>query len=581
PFIDSGIYLIKGGGPIDEPAKLIHRNDGKLSPHLPEGTPFGLIGSSSLYKRESAPGGYVPKGSVTAVAPDPKRLTMNWQQQGGDAGVYANSEIHAIRIVAQEPRTDIRGTGHGGAPLYGNHAMERLRILGEIPVRKFIQGKQPLDSDGNPDTSFLAKIPADQSFTFQTIDRHGMVLNMAQTWHQIRPGEVRNNCGGCHAHSQQPTPFEKTYAARPEYKVFDLTTATPLITAKANDQSGKQWDVKDETGLRHVKGIHNVEYFRDIRPIFERSCVACHSHKLKEPAGGLVLDDDHKGTLPAFGHDAGPSVQVPLTYFRLTVGTERYKPRELGLRHDQASRYLFRFQSRRSLLVWHLFGQRMDGWTNDDFPSLAVRNEPKSLHIGGKPVPKVDYNDEQKLRYWIRDSAIDIDFKGGLMPPPEAVKGTYRGPDGKPVKVAPLTDEDRRTVIRWIDLGCPIDLDPKYDPKSPQPRSYGWMGDDQRPTLTLTYPAAGQGPPLTRILVGMHDAYTGLDPKSFTVTADFPVDGAAPGEDLAARFRPTAPGVWEYRLQRPVAALPHGRLTVSVRDRQGNRNRIERTFSVK
>jgi hypothetical protein len=47
-------------------------------------------------------------------------------------------------------------------------------------------------------------------------------------------------------------------------------------------------------------------------------------------------------------------------------------------------------------------------------------------------------------------------FKGSVMPPPEAVK------DGK---VKPLTDEDRRTLLRWIDLGCPIDLD--YDPKNP------------------------------------------------------------------------------------------------------------------
>ncbi len=56
--------------------------------------------------------------------------------------------------------------------------------------------------------SFLAKIPADVAFTFQTIDKDGMVLNMTQTWHQVRPGEIRNNCGGCHAHSQLPTPFE-------------------------------------------------------------------------------------------------------------------------------------------------------------------------------------------------------------------------------------------------------------------------------------------------------------------------------------------------------------------------------------
>jgi hypothetical protein len=600
PYIDSGIYLIKDGQPIDEPGqmllikndpnyneqwprplvpykriygideptRLVHKNDGKLSPHLPEGTPYGLVGTSSMYKRESAPGGYVPKGSVTAVPSDPKRLTMNWGLQGADAGIYDNSEIHAIRIVAQEPRTDIKGTGHGGAPLYGNHAMERLRVLGEIPVRHFRDGTQPNDPDGNPDTSFLAKIPADQPFTFQTIDKHGMLLNMAQTWHQLRPGEVRNNCGGCHAHSQQPTPFEKTMAARKDYKVFDLTSETPLITARENDKSGRQWDEKNETGVRHHKGMLNVEYYRDIRPIFERSCVACHSHKLDKPAGDLILDDDHTKSFPAFGHDAGPDVRVPMTYFRLAVGGERYKDREIGLPQHAVSRYVTRFQSRRSLLVWKLFGKRMDGQTNDAFPSLAKRNDPKSLHIAGKPVKGVDYDDAQKLRYWIRDSVLDIDYEGSIMPPPDAVKSG---------KVKPLTDEDRRMIIRWIDLGCPIELDPSA---TPQAAGYGWHGDDQRPTLTLTYPEPGKNAKLTRILVGMHDAYSGLDGKFFEVTADFPINGVPAGKNLNMQFRLTTQGVYELVLNEPITKLEKGRIVVSVRDKQGNQNRIERVFRV-
>ena len=177
----------------------------------------------------------------------------NWIVQGADAGLYANDDIHAIRILVLEPTTVREGGAKSGARFY-NHAHERLRILGEFPVRQFEGGKQPLDPDGNPDTSFLAKIPADIAWTFQTLDRNGMVLNMAQTWHQVRPGEIRNDCGGCHAHSQKPTRFEDTAAARPDYAVFDLTRGTPLLTTKAQDQSGKQWDVKDETGLRFATG---------------------------------------------------------------------------------------------------------------------------------------------------------------------------------------------------------------------------------------------------------------------------------------------------------------------------------------
>ena len=55
---------------------------------------------------------------------------------------------------------------------------------------------------------------------------------------------------------------------------------------------------------------------------------------------------------------------------------------------------------------------------------------------------------------------------------------------------------------------------------------------------------------------------------------------AAAGQNLASKFQAKSPGVWEWTLARPVTDLPKGKLTVSVRDRQGNVTRIERTFSV-
>ena len=55
---------------VDEPALLLPlANDGKLSRDLPEGTPYALVGSSSLYKRESYPYGNIPQGKVTASSP--------------------------------------------------------------------------------------------------------------------------------------------------------------------------------------------------------------------------------------------------------------------------------------------------------------------------------------------------------------------------------------------------------------------------------------------------------------------------------------------------------------------------------
>ena len=50
----------------------------------------------------------------------------------------------------------------------------------------------------------------------------------------------------------------------------------------------------------------------------------------------------------------------------------------------QASRYIRKFQSRRSLLIWKVFGKRLDGWTNDDFPSETVPGDKYSLAWKGK-----------------------------------------------------------------------------------------------------------------------------------------------------------------------------------------------------
>ena len=572
---------------VKEPKQLVHRNDGSKSKHLPEGTPFGLVGTSSLYKRESAPAGVVPAGSVTAVVPisKPKQSwnnnwKTNWALQGSDAGLYDNSDIHAIRIVAQEPRTDIAGRGRGGRPLYANHAMERLRILGEIPVRKFGAGKasdsidgQPVDPDGQPDTSFLAKIPADQAFTFQLIDKLGMTLTSAQTWHQLRPGEVRYDCGGCHAHSQQPTDFSLTMAARPDYKVFDLTSRTPLLTDKSRDESRRTWDKDNHTGLRYADtAVVNVEYHRDIKPILERSCIACHTHKSDAPPAGLVLDDDHLGTTNAFGHDAGPDVPVPHAYFRLASWKRYTQPRvgEMVMPHA-ASRYITKFQSRRSLLAWKIHGRRLDGYHNDDYPTITKVGDPTSLRHKGERVADVDYGNEKALSDYIRRYVIDNDFSGSIMPPAEAVMSG---------KVQPLSDEDRRTIVRWIDLGCPIDVDLNYEAMNPGSRSYGWMGDDQRPTLTLTQPTTGANPPLTRILVGMTDAFTGLDLDSLTVTADFEIDGIAAGTNLADRFQSLDDGRRQMKLSRPITKLKQAKLNVSIKDHQGNISRIARRFSV-
>src|SRR5207244_7926454 len=126
------------------------------------------------------------------------------------------------------------------------------------------------------------------------------------------------------------------------------------------------------------------------------------------------------------------------------------------------SRYIRLLQPRRSLLVWKVFGRRLDGWQNDDFPHETVPGDRSTLRYKGKPAADTPQHRE----------LAQVGHTGGVMPPPEAVAGTYAGPAGRKIKVAPLSAEDRLTLVRWIDLGCPIDL--TYDAACPAQRGRGW-----------------------------------------------------------------------------------------------------------
>lgn len=561
PYYDAGIYLMPGGNPITNPNQLvlvkndpnyneawpravvpyaaIHGvaephdfgwlpNDGSEHPALPEGTPYGIVGTSSFYKRESFPG-YVISWSDTFDGLDAFNTTENgqsgnWFTQGSDAGRYTNSDIFAVRILAMEPNSH-RSYGPNEGPRYYSHANERLRILGEVPLRKFDAGGLPvLDGEGKPDTSFMVKIPADTPFTFQTLDEDGTALNMAQTWHQVRPGEVRNNCGGCHAHSQQPLHITNTVAGKPEYQVVDIATVTPWLTKIASNLT---------VAVNRPERVVDVEFIRDIRPILDRSCVPCHNAASNPVPGNLVLND------------YTVSNGLPGDYRRLALDQAAqygYPPligQAAGWRQSNASRYIRMFQSRRSLLIWKIFGKRMDGWANEDHPTESVPGNPATLPAGANP------------------NFADLDFTGTIMPPPGS-------------GVPDLSDDEKMLIARWIDLGCPINQG-----------AYGWFLDDLRPTLTVSQPRPNRNTrPLTEIRVGFADANSGIMSNALSITADFPVNGLEPGAELVSLGSLIDDGILVIPLDAPVINMATGTVTAVVYDNQTNRNEVAVRFWV-
>ncbi|HET7845276.1 MAG TPA: hypothetical protein VFL14_14060 [Xanthomonadales bacterium] len=558
PRYDAGIYIVPGAGIVDSPAGLVlvknspqyneawpravvpysrvHGvdapatlpflpNDGASHAQLPAGTPFGLIGTSSVYKRESFPG-VVTSWSNTfdgldAFNTSENEQSSNWSTQGADAGKYANADIWAIRVLAMEPHTH-RSYGPNSGRHFTSHASERLRVLGEIPLRKTnAQGQPVLDAEGNPDTSFLAKVVADSPLTFQTLDRNGMVLNMSQTWHQVRPGELRANCGGCHAHSQLPLAFATTAAAQPDYPIFDLSKQTPLLTK----------DAQGNPALRiENRAVVDVEFLRDVRPILQAKCVSCHqgpSAPGNLDLADLTLQNGLPGDYRRLADD-----QDALFGYPPVIANRQW-------RQTNASRWVRMFQSRRSLLVWKIFGQRLDGWTNASHPTEGVPGDPATLPAGA------DRN------------AADLDYTGSIMPPPPAL---------------PLTADEKLTIVRWIDLGAPIDLDAS---------GYGWFLDDLKPALDVSAPRAGTlNQAVTQIRFGFADANSGIDLASLSVTSDQVVNGRLAGTELASLAQPAGDGIWTIALSTPIAQVANAHVRVSIRDVQGNVTRVDREFSV-
>ena len=290
--------------------------------------------------------------------------------------------------------------------------------------------------------------------------------------------------------------------------------------------------VASRTFASRTRAQVSVEFLRDIRPLLQQRCVGCHQG-VNAPGNLNLADTAIVNDLPGDYRRLAADSQAQYGYAPVIAnGTWR---------QTNASRYVRMFQSRRSLLIWKLFGQRLDGWSNADHPTESVPGNAATLPVGADP------------------NEADLDYSGTMMPPP-----------GSPV--APLTADEKLKFVRWIDLGAPIDTgDPRY----------GWFMDDLKPTVavSLPRPRANTGA-LALFRFGLADADSGLDLASLRVSADFVVNGRPAGAELADLALGAGAGIWTITLAPPLASAWNRHVRVSVRDNQGNVTRVDRAFFI-
>ncbi len=410
-------------------------DDNRLLP----GEANAILGSSSLYNREA----------LNENDPDPfhsvntREFTDgNWTVQGTDAGVFTNDDIYGVRIIATPPKpyTDPINKFTEGpiwnsisqhlqddrleyvVARYGSDHSERWEILGEFPVKK-----QVLDEQSNPDTSWLAKIPADTPTFIQTIDDKGMTLTSELAWRALKSGEKRADCGGCHAHSIAPLDLATTEAGKgqPIVNITGVNSTDPEVKDGVWDLTLNKIPLLNDTGVTFKPGYsYGVEFNRDIVPILNNRCVSCH--QAGQSGSMFILNNDPWSVIAQTG--------------------------DFGTNAVQVSRYIRMPQARQSLLVWAAWGERLDGRTN------GARTD-------------------------------DIDFPGH-----PAIPG--------------ITDEEKRTIARWVDLGSPIDF--------PVTDGVGYTDDYQQPVVNIYTPHLG-GNTVTELKVGFNDAKSGIDWNTLSV----------------------------------------------------------------
>jgi len=427
-------------------------NTGNSDVRLKAGEPFGLSGAATLYDRETRALNGTPWNAFDGGGSSSGRNYTNLQTGGAELAIFDNDEIFGIRVLL--PITPFQNGYPGGIEQWVGQK-HHTRILGEFPVRKFNgSGEQPLDSQGNPDTSFVLKIPANTPFLFQTLDKRGMALDIETSSRTVVAGE-QQFCGGCHVHTRESIdPFTSLAKVDVSSPFGDFSgSSAPLLTQNAAGDSittpaSEIYDEAIVPGVTKRKSFA-VEWENGISQIMETRCAACHgkdapAHKLT----GLRLDGNHRtyslirgskykqedgqqidpGTLPGDGL---------LDVINQTEGTDRITPRQSCCR---ASRWISTLSARSSMLIWAMYGERLDGrnpetgmpWgTYGEVIPEAIPELMRNLPVddGNRDLPEVWPKVNEHLAYLDGTSSM---------------AGTTVMPE-----------HEKMLVARWIDMGAP------------------------------------------------------------------------------------------------------------------------------
>jgi len=206
-------------------------------------------------------------------------------------------------------------------------------------VKQLCITKTAGQSPNNEDHSFKSIIPANHSFEMHLLHgRYGLKMADVRSWHSLKPGEVRTDCGGCHQHREdkQAVAFENKLANSPSYTPQDCVNKTSVI--RYDDQCRPQL-VELQTPAEPVPLMgDNTFLFNGLR----ENCESCHR----------------------VGGSGAPAFIVH------TVSADGRGPAQRTIEELKAKNYLRAYDGALgSPAFWAARGERTDGRSNSNYPS--------------------------------------------------------------------------------------------------------------------------------------------------------------------------------------------------------------------
>jgi cytochrome c553 len=212
-----------------------------------------------LYRHTGAGGLHEPRPIQTRPR---ERVLQPRTQPGAPSGRFLIGDIYRGRNLPGVKRGDIRRLlvlESLPKPVNFSGGPDLVSWLGTFTLERVL-GTVPVETDG----SAYFEAPADRQLFFVALDANDLSVKRMQSWCSVRPGEVAG-CVGCHE---------------------------PRTEAPGNLTRGRLAALgRPASRIAGFDGFPDVlDFTRDIQPILDRRCVACHSYTRRE--GRVILAGD-------------------------------------------------------------------------------------------------------------------------------------------------------------------------------------------------------------------------------------------------------------------------------------------------